>query len=130
MYLVCDNSTAEAGIPVPRPVFLRLHILVMDFLGKDGWPSPRLKDATLTEDQWRECYVQCVLMMRRMYQQCKLVHGDLSEYNILFHKKKLYIIDVSQSVELDHPSALDFLRKDAKNITDFFRKVGANSSYK
>jgi RIO kinase 1 len=36
----------------------------------------------------------------------------------------VYVIDVSQSVETDHPSALDFLRKDAANVNDYFRKVG------
>lgn len=52
------------------------------------------------------------------------MHADLSEYNILYHKGILYIIDVSQSVEHDHPHALDFLRSDCLNITDFFAKRG------
>ncbi|KAL3796572.1 hypothetical protein HJC23_009703 [Cyclotella cryptica] len=52
-----------------------------------------------------------------------LVHGDLSEYNLLWHKNEVYVIDVSQSVESDHPSALDFLRKDVSNVNDFFRKM-------
>src|SRR5262249_46424495 len=47
---------------------------------------------------------------------------DLSEYNILYDSGVLYIIDVSQSVEHDHPNALHFLRKDCTNVTDFFRK--------
>ena len=62
--------------------------------------------------------------MRQMYQRCKLVHGDLSEYNLLWHKNMVYVIDVSQSVESDHPSALDFLRKDSSNVNDFFKKAG------
>ena len=59
-----------------------------------------------------------------MYQRCKLVHGDLSEYNLLWHNNQIYVIDVSQSVETDHPSAIDFLRKDASNVNDYFDKVG------
>ena len=43
-----------AGIPCPTPIFLRSHILLMEFLGKNGWPSPRLKDATLSERHMRE----------------------------------------------------------------------------
>ncbi|KAJ2433883.1 Serine/threonine-protein kinase rio1, partial [Coemansia sp. RSA 2424] len=62
--------------------------------------------------------------MRVMYAVCRLVHADLSEYNILYHGKRLYIIDVSQSVEHDHPHALDFLRHDCNNVTEFFRKRG------
>jgi RIO kinase 1 len=36
----------------------------------------------------------------------------------------LYIIDVSQSVEHDHPHALEFLRKDCANVTDYFKRKG------
>lgn len=113
-----------AGIKTPAPVLLKGHVLIMEFLGEGGWPSPRIRDASLSEKRLREAYVQSILIMRHMYQRCKLVHGDLSEYNVLWHKNEVYVIDVSQSVETDHPSALDFLRKDASNINDFFRKAG------
>ena len=112
------------GVPCPRPILLRSHVLLMEFMGKDGWPSPKLKDVVLSESKARELYLECILIMRKLYNKCKLVHADLSEYNILFHEGHLCIIDVSQSVEHDHPQALEFLRKDCANITDFFRKKG------
>jgi RIO kinase 1 len=120
-----------AGIPCPEPVYLRLHVLVMGFLGdKKGWAAPRLRDAELVgddvEEQWRLLYLQLLGLMRRMYQTCKLVHADLSEYNVLYHQKKLFIIDVSQSVEHDHPRSLEFLRMDIKNVSDFFRRKGVD----
>jgi len=59
-----------------------------------------------------------------MYHECKLVHADLSEYNILYHDSHLYIIDVSQSVENDHPHAFDFLRNDVKNAEEYFVRRG------
>ena len=59
-----------------------------------------------------------------MFHVCKLVHADLSEYNILYHEEHLWIIDVSQSVEHDHPAAFDFLRNDIKNMEDFFGRLG------
>lgn len=114
----------SAGIPCPTPILLKSHVLIMEFLGKNGWPSPRLKDANLSEKRTREAYIQTVVIMRHMFQKCRLVHGDLSEYNLLWHDNEIYVIDVSQSVESDHPSALDFLRKDAANVNDFFRKTG------
>ncbi len=113
-----------AGIRCPAPILLKSHVLIMEFLGTNGWPSPRIRDAGLSEKRLREAYVQTILIMRHMYQRCKLVHGDLSEYNLLWHNNEVYVIDVSQSVESDHPSALDFLRKDASNVNDFFRKAG------
>jgi RIO kinase 1 len=116
-----------AGIPCPEPVYLRLHVLVMEFLGdKKGWAAPRLRDVELqgedVDEQWRVLYLQLLGLMKRMYQSCKLVHADLSEYNVLYHLKKLFIIDVSQSVEHDHPRSLEFLRMDIKNVSDFFRR--------
>ena len=119
----------SAGIPCPQPLYLRLHVLAMDFLGDPkGVPAPRLKDVEFVgsdpEPRWRSVYVDIVGYMRIMYQTCRLVHADLSEYNILYHKDKPWIIDVSQSVEHDHPRSLDFLRMDIKNMSDFFRRKG------
>lgn len=62
--------------------------------------------------------------MRKLFHDCRLVHADLSEYNILYHAKALYIIDVSQSVEHDHPHAFEFLRKDLGNVEEFFSRRG------
>ncbi|KAI8373755.1 RIO1 family-domain-containing protein [Blakeslea trispora] len=113
----------QAGIPSPNALVLRMHVLVMDFLGdKNGWAYPRLKDAQIEASRFPTLYYQLVKNVRTMYQVCKLVHADLSEYNILYHSRKLYIIDVSQSVEHDHPHASEFLRKDLMNVTDFFAK--------
>lgn len=63
-----------------------------------------------------------MLIIRRMYQRCKLVHADLSEYNLLWHKEEVWVIDVSQAVEHDHPMALDFLRRDCSIMQEFFKK--------
>ncbi|KAF9174822.1 Serine/threonine-protein kinase RIO1 [Mortierella sp. AD011] len=113
----------QAGIPCPEPLVLRMHVLVMGFLGdKNGWAYPRLKDAQIDEDRYPALYFQLVKYMRIMYQTCHLVHADLSEYNILYHSRTLYIIDVSQSVEHDHPHAFNFLRMDITNVSDYFRK--------
>jgi len=112
-----------AGIPSPKPILLRSHVLLMEFLGQDGWPAPRLKDANLSASKARELYRSVLVSVRNMFHVCKLVHGDLSEYNMLYHQGDAFIIDVSQSVEHDHPHALEFLRKDLFNVTEFFRKL-------
>lgn len=122
-----------AGIPCPEPLHLRLHVLVMGFIGdRKGWPAPRLRDVAAdfglsdgeeVERRWRDHYLELLSYMRTMYQVCRLVHADLSEYNLLYHARRLCVIDVSQSVEHDHPRALEFLRMDIKNVTDFFHKT-------
>ncbi|PVH14517.1 uncharacterized protein CXQ87_002658 [Candidozyma duobushaemuli] len=112
------------GIPCPEPVELRSHVLVMEYLTKgNAQPSPKLKDHPFKDlDEIVFYYQQMLIYMRRMYQKCRLVHADLSEYNSIVHNDKLYIIDVSQSVEPEHPMALDFLRMDIKNVNDFFSR--------
>ncbi|GJQ74979.1 hypothetical protein Trydic_g9604 [Trypoxylus dichotomus] len=110
------------GLSVPKPILLRSHVLVMSFIGKDGWPAPLLKDAEISQSKYREIYREVIILMWKMYNKCKLVHADLSEFNMLYQNESLYIIDVSQSVEHDHPHALDFLRKDCTNVTEFFRR--------
>jgi RIO kinase 1 len=64
--------------------------------------------------------------VRKLFHACKLVHADLSEYNILYHNSHLYVIDVSQSVEQDHPNAFDFLRSDIKNVEEFWGRMGVS----
>eukprot|EP00730_Choanoeca_flexa_P007209 TRINITY_DN12296_c0_g4_i2.p1 TRINITY_DN12296_c0_g4~~TRINITY_DN12296_c0_g4_i2.p1 ORF type:complete len:623 (+),score=135.66 TRINITY_DN12296_c0_g4_i2:251-1870(+) len=112
----------SGGIPCPEPIALKAHIVVMEFLGMDGWPSPRLKDATFSKKKAKTLYHSCITLMRQMYQTCKLVHGDLSEYNMLYHQGSIIIIDVSQAVEQSHPHALEFLRRDCANVNDFFKR--------
>lgn len=122
----------SAGLRAPVPVELRDHVLVMQFLGdSQGWASPRLKDADeiIGSDraEWSRLYRELIASVRIMYHQCRLVHADLSEYNILYHQHHLWIIDVSQSVEHDHPRAYDFLRADLAHVDDFFAKRGVNT---
>uniref|UniRef100_A0A7S4I1Y1 Serine/threonine-protein kinase RIO1 n=1 Tax=Vannella robusta TaxID=1487602 RepID=A0A7S4I1Y1_9EUKA len=114
----------QAGIRCPEPLLLRQHVLVMRFIGKNGSAAPKLKEVTLSEDKKRELYWEAITVMRTIYQKCKLVHADLSEYNILYYKGHLYIIDVSQAVEHDHPNAMRFLQMDCTNMTAYFRRQG------
>lgn len=116
------------GIPCPEPIDIRSHVLVMEYLTKGkAEPSPKLKDHDFKSvDEIVHYYHQMLFYMRRMYKICRLVHADLSEYNSIVHKDKLYVIDVSQSVEHEHPMSLDFLRMDIKNVNDFFSRKKIN----
>ncbi|PVD23319.1 hypothetical protein C0Q70_16587 [Pomacea canaliculata] len=115
----------QSGIPCPAPVLLKDHILLMSFIGsKDGIAAPLLKNTQLSQEKACELYLEIVQDMRKLYQTCHLIHADLSEFNLLYHEGKAYMIDVSQAVEHDHPNALVFLRKDCANITEFFQRRG------
>ncbi|OCF75437.1 Atypical/RIO/RIO1 protein kinase [Kwoniella mangroviensis CBS 8886] len=114
----------QGGIRAPKVFDCKENVLVMEFLGDGDNASPRLKDAEIEADRLDILYAELVIAVRRMYQHCHLVHADLSEYNILLHQGHLWIIDVSQSVEHDHPKAFDFLRADLQNVEDFFGRRG------
>ena len=77
--------------------------------------------------KWRDVYIQLLGYMRILYQTCRLVHADLSKYNLLYHQGQLIMIDVSQSVEHDHPRSLEFLRMDVKNVSDFFKRKNVHT---
>ncbi|KAM8822061.1 serine/threonine-protein kinase RIO3 [Synchiropus picturatus] len=114
----------KAQIPCPQVVLLKKHILVMSFIGKDHVPAPKLKDAVLDQEQLKSAAFQVLHVMQQLYQECNLVHADLSEYNMLWHEGKVWLIDVSQSVEPTHPHGLEFLFRDCRNVSTFFQKRG------
>ncbi len=66
---------------------------------------------------------QCI---ERMYNECHLVHADLSEYNMLWFEGRVYLIDVSQSIEPSSPHGLELLLRDCKNVTTFFPSKGVS----
>ena len=118
----------EAGLNCPEVVLLKKHILVMAFIGKDGRPAPKLREAALSVDEVDKAYSQTVAMLHKLFKDCHLVHADLSEYNILWHEGQAWLIDVSQSVEPSHPHALEFLYRDCTNVSNFFRRLGAKEA--
>ena len=69
-----------------------------------------------------QLYLQVVQVIRELYQECRLIHADLSEYNLLVWEDSIIVIDVSQSIEHDHPMAFHFLKRDIYNINNFFIK--------
>jgi len=109
----------EAGIPVPEPLAFDRNILLMTFLGEDEVPYPQLRNAEI--EDYGAVYRQVLGYVERLYREARLVHADLSEYNILYHEKP-YLIDMGQAVTLDHPRAPAFLIRDIKNLNRYFSR--------
>ncbi|XP_049301586.1 serine/threonine-protein kinase RIO3 [Anopheles funestus] len=118
------NRIQRAGILCPKIVALKKNVLVMEFIGENMIPAPKLKEAILSDRQLKDAYLEVVEIMHKLYKEARLVHADLSEYNILMHDNHCWIIDVAQSVEPGHPGALEFLMRDCDNISTFFSKRG------
>ncbi len=110
-------------IDCPKPHKAYRNILVMDFIGGDKIPAPRLKDSAPKNPQ--QYFNKIVGYIKGMYGR-GLVHADLSEYNILNTGEKPVVIDLSTGVLLDHPLAAKFLKRDVHNICRYFRSEGVD----
>ena len=115
-------------VSCPEPLGFYENVLVMRFIGENGIPSPRLIDVDLKEVKKKlinELYSLIIKEIEKLL-RAKIVHGDLSAYNILLYEGKPVLIDFSQGVTSKHPLFKEFLERDIKNINSFFRKIGAN----
>lgn len=110
----------NAGIRVPQPIAVMKNVLVMEFIGEDNHPAPLLNEVEVTKTD----YKKVISIIKNMYRKAKLVHADLSEYNIFKWHGKLIIFDLGSAVDLGHPSAHQFLMRDIFNINRFFMKRG------
>jgi RIO kinase 1 len=110
-----------AKVRVPRPIAVKSNVVVMEFIGKDGVSAPSLKEQPPANPE--RVYKVIVTYVKRLYQKAKIVHGDLSEYNIMIWKGKPVVFDVSQSVALQHPMADFMLRRDLANVNRFFSRL-------
>ncbi|MCY3411169.1 MAG: serine protein kinase RIO [Candidatus Heimdallarchaeota archaeon] len=113
------------GIPVPQPYYVERNILLMEFLGDGDAVLPLLKDCV--PDKPGKLYKRVMESVKTTYREAKLVHADLSAYNILYNTKtdEFFIIDVSQAVLEDHPQADEFLLRDLNNLNTYFVSIGA-----
>jgi len=113
----------KAGLSVPKPIFIKNNILIMEYIGFGPIPAPKLKDIKNPQEN-KKLVPKILEFIKELYQKAKLVHGDLSEFNILYHNQKPIIIDISQAVHTQHPKAEVYLVRDIKNMFNYFEKMG------
>ena len=106
---------------MPKPIAVKNNVLVMEFIGKDGAQAPSLKEQS--PDNPDKVYDILMTYVTRLFQKAELVHGDLSEYNIMMWKGKPVIFDMAQAVPTSHPMVEFFLRRDLSNLNRFFNRL-------
>jgi RIO kinase 1 len=116
----------KAKIRVPTPIAWNRNCLLMEFIGKDGIAAPRLKEKPFLDPK-KQYEILCEYMAKMA--NARLVHADLSEYNILNNDEELVIIDVGQAVTTMHPNAREFYTRDLTNLSKYFARQGVDTDY-
>ena len=108
-----------AGVHAPRAYYFKGNVLAMEFIGIGGKPAKALKETVLDEPQ--QTLGLILADIKKLY-EAELVHGDVSEYNVLMERDVPYLIDFGQAVVLNHPRAQEFLERDVHNILGYFSR--------
>ncbi|MFX0185752.1 MAG: serine protein kinase RIO [Candidatus Hodarchaeota archaeon] len=114
--------SSQAKINVPKPILVKNNILLMELLGKNGIPYPLLKNTPKSFN--KSTLAKILEQIELLFQKAGLVHADLSPYNVLIGNQTPYFIDMSQSILVSHPKALEFLKRDLRNIINSFSMKG------
>ncbi|MBI5862627.1 MAG: serine protein kinase RIO [Rhodocyclales bacterium] len=114
---------AAAGVRVPQPYICHEGVLLMDLVtDADGHPAPRLNDIELSVTQALQFHAGLLNQVVRML--CAgIIHGDLSEYNILVGADGPVIIDLPQAVDAaGNSNASAMLERDVTNLASYFSR--------
>lgn len=116
-------AARKAGIRIPTPYTFLDNIIVMEFIGEKN-PAQQLKDKIPKNK--KKFFDKTIEYMKRLY-NVGLIHADLSKFNILNYKENPVFIDFSQATVKEHPEADAYLKRDIKNICNFFNKISVKA---
>jgi len=114
------------AVRVPEPIIFRNNVLVMEFIGDEA-PAPRLKDVEreLERSDFEELYDYLMGVIERLWRRGDMVHGDLSEYNVLLWEGPV-VIDWSQATVRRNRMSVELLKRDLRNVINYFGRKGVD----
>lgn len=118
------RAATAAGVHCPAPLGFKENVVVMEFIGENGVPYPTLENAELANP--KKALDSIVEDMRKAYTVAKLVHADLSGFNVMGSTPPT-IIDWGQAVLRMHPRSEEFIERDAHNVARFFQRRGVDA---
>lgn len=120
------RKAREIGIRVPTVYTIAKHIIIMEYIGDDQPAQQAKNDLPNTNEKRKQFFETCIQYMHDLWYKAKLVHGDLSGYNILSYHDKPVFIDFSQGTSTESGDAIELLKRDVKNVVAFAKKVGVS----
>ena len=122
------SALHSAGADVPRPFALGDNVILMEYFGDEEAPAPLLLAGGWTKEEAHNLFDQIIANVEILLAQHR-IHGDLSPYNVLVWEGRAILIDLPQSVDPRfNRSALELLRRDVENITQYFSAFGISAS--
>jgi len=118
----------NAGVRVPEPIAQRQNVVVMEYIGDEVEPAREMRSVILQDPE--RVAKKILRYIKLGYRKARLVHADISEFNVLMFHNEPVIIDVGQSVLLDHPNSQEWLERDVRNVARYFRKYDLNIDVK
>jgi len=116
-----------AGVTVPYPVEFTGDGLLMQLIGDDGGAAPRLVNARLSAAELAGAYEQLLEELVALT-RASLVHADLSPFNVLWWRGRLWLIDFPQAVDLvNNPHGFDLLHHDVVTMCTWFARRGVDA---
>ena len=112
----------DGNCKVPKPLAFRNNILVMEWIG-DKQPAPTLKNKPPQNPN--ACFDFVIDQMKKLI-NAGLVHGDLSEYNILNNDEEFLLIDLSHGTPVLAAVSRQLLERDIKNVFNYFKRMKVN----
>ncbi len=114
------------GVPVPEPIDFFKNVLAMEYVGTEVMAAPEVRQVKLEDPQ--TFFDQVIDAVSTLLNKAHLVHGDLSEYNILVRDGTPVLIDMGQAMLERHGRANELLDRDCKNVARYFNRLGVETS--
>lgn len=125
----------RADIPVPRPLVgpgiqdieAAGRIVLMEWIGNEDAPAPRLSDVKLSREEAEHAFEQSITLLTKIISLGK-IHGDYSTYNLLYWQGKVIVIDVPQMVDIEtNKNAKELLERDVRSLCISFKKLDVHA---
>ncbi len=117
----------QAGADVPEPIAAGENVILMSYVGDELMPAPPLHTVELMPDEVQPLFDNTMRNIRLMLEH-GMIHGDLSEYNILYWQGKIILIDFPQVVDVETNShAEEILKRDIERVCQYFNQFGVNA---
>jgi RIO kinase 1 len=118
--MICQKVNVRA----PKPIVQRDNVLVMEFIGRRGVAASTAD--VLPPENPEKWYKILLDYIKKLY-KTRLVHGDISKYNVMNLEEEPVLIDISQGVRLEHPMSDEMLKRDIKNVNKWFKSLGVKT---